>query len=838
MFVRRSGWPVQRAFVLYATRNEMFARLTPASRCLTGVRAAFILCSLWTVIAPAMLRAELRCTPPRVQFDRPERSQQLLVSTTTVDGRQVDASRQVSYEVVPAGLATIDSHGLVRPLTEGRGEVIVRLDKQETRVPLEITGLLAPPPVSFQQEVLPILTKAGCNTGGCHGKAEGQNGFKLSVFGFDSGADHKALSQESRGRRLNLTAPDRSLLLLKGAAIMPHGGGRKLELGDARFRRLLRWVQEGAAYEIPEESPVVSIEVEPNERILVPNDSQQLRVIAVDAAGRRYCVTSESEFVSNTPNIGAVDNRGLIQATDIPGEAAILARYAGHVAVCRITIPRSGVKFQRPPDNNFIDGFVWNKLERLGIEPSGLADDATFLRRVFLDTIGRLPTVPEARQFLASTEPDKRAKLIDHLLQLPDYTDYWTMRWSDLLRIDQQTLTPEGAVAVSRWLGRQIAENRPYDVWVREILTVQGGALAESPAPIYKALNEPEVLSRAVSQVFLGVRIECAQCHHHPFERWSQDDYYGLAGFFTGMTRKTIPNHGEFLTSRGGTDLKHPRTGVVIPARALGAPPADFKLVSDRRVALANWMTAPDNRFFSQAIVNRLWAHYLGRGLVEPIDDMRETNPPTNAPLFNALTQHIKDQKYDLKAVTRTILNSRVYQLSGEPAGSNANDRQNFSHSYDKALPAEVLLDAVCQVSGVPEKFNGWPLGYRAVQVWDSRMPSYFFRIFGRPARNTVCECERSNEPSISQALHLLNSPEISDKLHHHAGTVKRLVETSKTDQDMIDELYLMALSRFPTADERQLTVQHLNENRESRRAAAEDILWALMNSKEFLYNH
>lgn len=789
-------------------------------------------------IVASTAHAELRSSPAQVQIDRPERSQQLLISATASDGRLIDVSRKVKFEVVPPQLADVDERGLVRPRTEGKGELVVTFEKEVIRVPLEISGLMNPVPVSFQHEVLPILTKAGCNMGGCHGKAEGQNGFKLSVFGFDAPADHLSLVQESRGRRLNLTAPERSLLLQKGAAHVPHGGGRKLEHGDARYRRLLRWITEGAPYSVPNESAVVGIEVEPSERLLVPNDFQQLRVTAIDASGRRYCVTSESEFVSNTPSIGAVDSRGLVQATDIPGEAAILARYAGHVAVCRITIPRSGVKFQRPSENNFIDGLVWNKLERLGIEPSGAADDAMFLRRVFLDTIGRLPTVPEAREFLASKAPDKRARLIDQLLDKPEYVDYWTMLWSDILRIDQQSLSPEGAVAATRWLRKQFAENRPYDAWVREILTVQGAALSESPAPIYKALNEPEVLSRAISQVFLGVRIECAQCHHHPFERWSQDDYYGLAGFFTGMSRKTIPEQGEVLLSRGGTDLKHPRTGVVIPARALGASPADFKQVSDRRVELAKWMTAPENPFFAPSIVNRMWAHYLGRGLVDPVDDLRETNPPTNGPLFTALTKHMRDVKYDLKAFTRTILNSRVYQASSDTVGSNGSDRQNFSHAYDKALPAEVLLDAVCQVSGVPEKFNGWPIGYRAVQIWDSRMPSYFFNIFGRPVRNTVCECERSNEPSISQALHLLNSPEISGKLHNHNGTVKRLAESEMTDEALVEELYLMALSRFPTAEERQLTLQHLTENRGSRRAAAEDVVWALMNSKEFLYNH
>jgi hypothetical protein len=798
-------------------------------------------CSFLCVIfagLPTAHAQSLRCLPPAVKIDRPERSQQLLVSVPNPDGSWSDVSRRVKFTVLPSNLAVVDAQGLVRPLTEGSGELEIRLDANVLRIPLEIVGQTSPVPVSFRHEVLPILTKAGCNMGGCHGKAEGQNGFKLSVFGFDSQADHLALVQESRGRRVNLTSPESSLLLRKGAAIVPHGGGRKLEVGDARYLRLLRWIQEGARFEVPEESPVVGIEIDPTERILTPLDTQQLRVSAIDASGRKYCVTAEAEFVSNAPAIAVVDSKGLMQATNVPGEAAILARYLGHVAICRVTIPRIGVKFQRPSENNFIDGLVWNKLERLGIEPSLLADDATFVRRVYLDTIGRLPTSKEAREFLVNSAADKRPRLIDDLLQRPEYAEYWTMLWSDLLRIDQQTITPEGAVAATRWLKKQFVENRPYDAMVREILTVQGGGLAESPAPIYKAMLEPEVLSRSVSQVFLGVRIECAQCHHHPFERWSQDDYFGLAGFFTGLTRKNVPNRGEVLLSRGGTDLKHPRTGVVIPARALGAPSADFKNITDRRIALANWMTAPDNKFFAPALVNRLWAHYLGRGLVEPIDDLRETNPPTNGPLFDALAKHLRDLKYDQKAFTRTLLNSRVYQLSGMPQGSNADDRQNFSHAYDKALPAEVLLDSVCNVTGVPEKFNGWPLGYRSVQLWDSRVPSYFFRIFGRPVRNTVCECERSNEPSISQALHLLNSPELSGKLHHPDGTVKRWAETISDDNALIDELYLAAVSRFPTEQERQLTKSHLANNPQSRRTAAEDILWALLNSKEFLYNH
>jgi hypothetical protein len=549
-------------------------------------------------------------------------------------------------------------------------------------------------------------------------------------------------------------------------------------------------------------------------------------------------VTTEAEYESNAPSIAEVDPQGLVQASDIPGEAAILVRYLGHVAVCRITLPRLGVKVARPSENNIIDRLAWDKLERLGIEPSPLASDAEFLRRVYLDTIGTLPTPKEARTFLADSSPDKRAKLIDHLLERPEYADYWTMKWLDLLRADQLVISPQGTVAMQRWLHRHFRENRPFDEFARDLLTAQGNTSAEGPGSFYKILTQPDEAARSISQLLLGVRIECAQCHHHPSERWSQADYVALAGFFTGLKLKKLPNGEQALVSLSGKDLPHPRTGELVPARALGAEAADFSSVRDRRRVLAGWMTAPDNPFFAKAIANRLWAHYFGRGLVEPIDDIRATNPATNEPLLEMLTDHMREVRFDLKAFTRTLLNSRVYQLSSETNASNESDLQNFSHAAYKSLPAEVLLDALCESTGVCEKFNGWPEGYRAIQIWDNRMPSYFFSIFGRPVRASVCECERSNEPSISQALHLLNAPEIAAKITHRNGRATQLAMSAKSPEEIIQELYLATLSRFPTPEEQALMLEAFAGPGADRQSASEDILWALLNAKEFVFNH
>lgn len=498
--------------------------------------AVWLLCGLSIVSRSS--GAEILITPEVISFSRPEASQQLLVTENTPDGRRRDVTRDSMIEVLPPGCAKVEAGGLLYPVSDGKTEVVIHYGSSVARVPILVSGLHTPQAVSFRNDILPILTKARCNSGGCHGKAEGQNGFKLSVFGFDPQADFLAIQAEGRGRRISLTSPATSLLLRKGSAQIPHGGGLKLELDSSRYRLLCRWISEGAKMDPPGAAAVVKIELHPPDQVLSAKESQQLQVTAISADGARRCVTLEAEFESNAGTIAAVDEHGLVTATEVPGEAAILARYLGHVAICRITLPRSGTPFARPPENNFIDRLVFDKLQKLGIEPSGLSDDAMFLRRVYLDVTGTLPTSDEARRFHQSTDAEKRKKLIAELLQRPEYVDYWTMRWSDLLRVDPATITPQGAVAMTRWLRRQLSENKPYHQMVHELLVAQGSTLAEGPAAFYKALDTPEKISRSISQLFMGVRIECAQCHHHPSEKWGQDDYFALAGFFTGVSRE------------------------------------------------------------------------------------------------------------------------------------------------------------------------------------------------------------------------------------------------------------------------------------------------------------
>lgn len=785
--------------------------------------------------------AEWRVEPSRVVLATPESSVQLLVTRIASTGHRIDRTRSVEYSVADPSIVTVSARGRVEARAAGATRITVRHDGRTVDVPVDARRLQNPPPVSFTRDIIPILSKAGCNSGSCHGKAEGQNGFQLSVFGFDASADHSALVKEGRGRRVSLAAPAHSLLLQKASGRMPHGGGVKIRAGSRWDRLLTRWIAEGAragvVADLELEPRIEHIEVAPEVAVLAPDMSQQLQVVAIDSSGQRRDVTAEAEFVSNMDAIAGVDREGLVSVTGVPGEAAILVRYVGHVAVARITLPQLEVEFQRPPEHNFIDRLVWDRLETLGIAPSPLADDGTFLRRASLDLTGTLPTVAETRRFLDDPNPDKRMRRVNALLERTEHAEFHAMLWADILRVDSEILTPQGALAMTRWLRRQLRENRPYDEFVREIVTARGSTLSESPAGFFVVHDKPDEMARAVSQVFLGVRIECAQCHHHPFERWGQQDYFALAGFFSGVSKQPNPLGGQKIVASGGADLQHPRTGQAVPAAGLGADSADFRKLRDRREALFEWMVAPENPYFARTLANRLWAHYFGRGLVEPIDDLRATNPASNEPLLHALSEHLRELDFDIKAFTRTLLSSRAYQLSAAANDSNRLDAQNFSHAAWRPLPAEVLLDAICQATGVPEHFNGWPTGYRAVQVWDNRVPSYFLRTFGRPARVSVCACERGSEPSMAQVLHLMNSRELVAKIRHRDGRARQLADSDRTPEDIVEALYLATLCRSPGSAERRLMRRAFAES-PSRRQAAEDVLWTLLNTREFVYNH
>ena len=805
------------------------------------VRHIVTLCSLGAALSCSPLFAQLHVYPKSLRLQGALGRAQVVVIRSEPGGLQTDITRGVRYSVVNPAVARITDDGVVTAVGDGTSLLKIESADDAVEVPVTVTDVAKPLAIPFSTDVVPVFTKLGCNSGGCHGKAEGQAGFKLSVFGFDAVADHEALVKQNRGRRVNLLRPDSSLILQKATGRVPHGGGKRTSDTSRHYQLIRDWLRQGGAFDETVAS-LTSVTVEPQDAVLSPVGTQQLRVIAHYSDGRSSDVTDVAEFRSNADTVATVDDSGQIRGKNIVGEAAVLVRYLDKLSVCRVRIPRTETKFQRPPENNFVDRIVWDKLQKLGIQPSTLCDDATFLRRVYLDTIGTLPTPIEAREFLADQSADKREAVIHRLLQRDEYAVLQALKWSDLLRLDGNALGPESSVAFTRWLRKQFRENRPYDEFVSEIVTATGSTRSESPAALYLTLNKPKELGSSISQLFLGVRIECAECHHHPFEKWSQGDFYSFAGLFTGVVQKNMPSGAKAIITKAGTDLKHPKTNEPAQAKGLGEAqneqPRD-KDAFDGRQHLANWMTRDTNPFFSRAIANRIWSFYFHRGLVDPVDDLRDTNPASNEELLAALADFLRANDFDLKLLTETILTSRVYQLSSQTNETNIDDQQNFSHFIHRALPAEVLLDAICQTTGVPEKFNGWPIGARAIEVWDNRMPSYFFRIFGRPTRTTVCACERGDAPSISQALHLLNSPEISQKIQHRNGRARQLSKQSISADQVIDELYLTAVSRYPTDSERKLFGRTLNESdSEDRTAAIEDLLWTLLNTREFLFNH
>ena len=780
--------------------------------------------------------------PTEVLLAGPESSQQLVVNQLLKTGRTSDLTREVRYVSTDSSIVIVNSNGMITPINEGQGAIKVSHGQWSQTIPVLVKGIATPVPVSFLGDIQPILTKAACNSGGCHGKAEGQNGFKLSVFAFDDSFDHDSITRHARGRRINVAAPQTSLLIRKATGILPHGGGTKVQVNGLWYKQLTRWIKEGANLDTTNDNTNIRLEVYPPLLEVEANTGLQLQVFAIDTEGNRRCVTREAEFFSNTEAVARPDEDGWVHVDDVPGEAAMLVRYRGNIQTMRIRLPQQ-FEVLPPESKNEIDNLVWNRLKSLGIQPSSVTDDAVFLRRVYLDTIGTLPTVDQARSFLADQAADKRSALIISLLNRPEYADYWAMKWADILRVDREIIKSPGTIAMTRWLRAQFAANRPYDEFVSDIITARGNTNSESPAAMYLVHNDPEKLARSISQVFLGVRIECAQCHQHPFERWGQEDYFAFAGFFSGVKNKKLPAAGTKIYDEVGADLTHPRTGETVPYAGLGAPASENTEqtpsgYATRRQALSEWITNKDNQFLAPMIVNRLWAHYFGRGLVDPVDDIRETNPASNEPLMDFLTVYLKDNDFDLKQLTAYMLNSATYQLSSVTNESNLQDGQNFSHASWRSLPAEVLLDGISQVTGVAEQFNGWPEGYRAIEIWDNRMPSYFFRVFGKPQRVSVCECERGSDPSIAQALHLMNAPESIAKIRHREGTARRLAGSQASVDQIIETLYLSCFSRFPKEQELALMRTAFTDPGVTRQEAVEDILWALINSREFVFNH
>ena len=772
----------------------------------------------------------------------PEARLQVVVTAKMEDGRILDWTGGTKYTSSPEGVVAIDESGLVTPLKEGTATVTASAGSASTSVAVTVEHFNDPPLINFPNQVTPIFTKLGCNSGGCHGKSGGQNGFRLSLLGFEPGDDYEYLVKESLGRRLFPAAPEHSLLLLKGIAAVPHGGGDRLKKDSHEYQLLVRWITQGMPYGREDAAVVTSISVFPRHRVLAPDGRQQLMVIAHYSDGTSENVTRTARYETNDKLMASVTEQGRVQMLGTPGEVAIMVRYQDRVAVAEATVPLGADVKDLPAAKTLVDEHVFAKLRKLGLPPSGPADDATFLRRVTLDITGRLPAADTARKFIEDADPAKRDKAIERLLESEAYADYFANKWSAILRNRRDKDTYAGGnFAFYQWIRAALDQNMPYDRFVREIITASG-EIGDHPAVAwYRQVSKDFEQVEDVAQLFLGVRIQCARCHHHPFEKWSRRDYYGMAAFFSRVGRKEgmSPDEQRIFHQRGLAGSKDPKSGAALKPTGLGDQPLDIPAEEDPRIDLANWLTKPTNPFFARTLVNRYWKHFFGRGIVDPEDDMRDTNPASNKELLDGLTKKFVDCGYDLKEIIRTICRSATYQLSSLPNAQNGTDRQSFSRYYPRRLPAEVLLDAIDQMNGTSTSFTGLPAGSRAIQIPDhGGVNSYFLTVFGKPGGASACECERSVDASLAQSLHLLNSPDIHGKMS--SGVAKELSSDMKrTDMEKVQELYFRAFGRPASEHEMKYAITHLEKADPKQKGAAyEDVVWALINTKEFLFNH
>jgi hypothetical protein len=709
------------------------------------------------------------------------------------------------------------------------------------------TPAAAAEPVGFAREVVPVLTRAGCNSGACHGTPAGKNGFRLSLRGYDPGPDHHALTRELGGRRIDRPDPDRSLLLLKATARVPHEGGRKLDPAGHEYRLVRDWIAQGAADDRDRSPRPKALRVDPPEALLdAPATTLRLRVTAAFPDGPGRDVTHLTRFTSSDEAVARVGPDGTVTKGK-PGEAVVTAEYLGLMAPAVVLFrdPKPGYRWPDPPAANYVDRHVHAKLELLQVDPAPPCGDEVFVRRATLDATGRLPTPDAVRAFLADPDPGKRAKLIDDLLGRPEFADWWALKWSDRLGVNQRFVGVTGAAKYHRWVRGMMAANVPEDVFARAVLTAAGGNYATPPAGFYRRLRNPQDRAEEIAQLFLGVRVQCARCHNHPGENWTQDDYYGVAAFFARVKYRDGPffNHlydkeETVLTPHDG-ELAHPRTGAAVAPKFPGGPAADPGPGADRRGAFAAWLTSPDNPYFARAAANRVWFHLLGRGIVDPVDDFRGTNPPGVPALLDALAADLAAHRFDRKHLIRTVMNSRVYQASGRAAGPGDEDGRYFSRYVPRRLGAEALLDAIGDATGVADKFRGFPAGTRAVQLPDGEFPHPFLQAFGRPARASACECERAADTTLHTALLLQGGDFLQRKLADPAGRAARLAGSDRSDREVIEELFLATLSRRPTAAEADtLLAGFAARPGRTRRQNAEDALHALLNHPEFLFQH
>jgi hypothetical protein len=793
----------------------------------------------------------LTILPSKVDLSGPE-SAQRLVAQASAGSYSEDWSRTVKWTSSNPAVANVDATGMVKPAGDGEATITAAKDGRTAVAQVRVRNAKAPFTWSFRNHVIPVMTKAGCNQGACHGALAGKGGFKLTLRGYDPELDYDTLTRQSVGRRISLPEPAQSLLLLKPTMAVGHGGGKRLTPDSLEYRVIAEWIAAGTPPPSLKDKDVESLQVFPKSALLKPGTEHQLVVQARYTDGTIADVTSWVKYSSNNEGVAAVDDNGRVKMNG-HGEAAITLWYASRVLYATVTAPYpneiSADTWSKYTRRNFIDDHVLAKLKSLNIAPSGEVSDAGFIRRAFIDAAGILPTAEEVEQFLADKAPDKRAKLIDRILEREEFVDYWAYKWSDLMLVSSRKLRPTSVRAFYNWIHDSVEENKPWDQFAREIFTGTGSTRQNGALNYFVLHKDPIDLTENVTQAFLGQRLTCARCHNHPLEKWTQKQYYQMANLFSrvGVKNGSTPEESVIYAKVSG-DINHPRLLRPMSPAPLDGESMELDSSADRRAHFAKWLTSPDNEMFARSVVNRVWGNFFGRGLVHPVDDVRATNPASNEDLFGAVSKDFVTNGFDIKRLIRTIMNSGAYQRSADANATNADDDRFYSKYNVRRLPAEVLLDAMSQVTGVATAFPNYPAGTRALQLPDTRVASQFLDVFGRPPRVICDAAERSIDPSISQALHVINGDGLNKKLSSADGNIALFLKIGLSDSRILEHLTLSAYSRYPSEDEKTQWTKLLADSkpvkgttekmRDARRQALEDMAWAMLTSKEFLFNH
>jgi len=805
------------------------------------------------LLTPVVLWAgdSLAVLPAKVALSTPESSQQLIAEFTSSSFQQ-DLTAKTKWSSSNPAVASVDESGMVKPASDGETDITGLANGQSATAHVVVKGVKAPFTWSFRNHVIPVMTKVGCNQGACHGALAGKNGFKLTLRGYDPDVDYDTLTRQSVGRRVSLAEPPASLILLKPTFTIPHGGGKRFGKDSLEYKIISGWIAEGAPAPGENDPEVTNLEVFPAAATLQTGAQQQLIVRAKYSDGHVEDVTHWVKYSSNNEGTASVDDNGRVKMNG-PGEAAVTLWYSSHVSYSRLTVPYpnqvASDAYDRFARHNYIDNLVVDKLRKLNIAPSRPADDATFLRRAYLDAAGVLPTSEVVENFLADKSADKREKLIDRITESDEFVDYWAYKWSDLLLVSSRRLRSNAMWAFYDWIRQSVKEDKPWDKFAREIFTTSGSSREHGALNYFVLHKDPIDLAETSTEAFLGQRVTCARCHNHPLEKWTQTQYYELVNLFARVGIKNGNQPGDDVVfAKTSGDVMHPRLLKPLPPTPLDGKSIPIDSPVDRRVVFADWMTSPNNPYFARSLVNRVWGNFMGRGLVNPVDDVRATNPASNEELLTALTEDFVRHRYDVKYLIRTIMQSSVYQLSSEANATNQNDNIFYSRYIIKRLPAEVILDAYSQVTGVPTAFGGYPAGTRALQLPDTQVKSEFLTVFGRPARQVCDSSERSSDATIGQALHVINGDTLNKKLSAPDGYITLFLKLGLSDSRIVDQVFLTSFSRYPRESEKAALLANLQQARLakgtpeamllSRRQGLEDMLWALLTDKEFLFNH